>query len=278
MQHTHTTYPGIDNIEIFEQRWSPDAPPLAVLAIVHGAGEHSGRYQRFAEHFVALGYAVAALDLPGHGRSGGIRGVMSSLDDCMSEIQAWHQRTKQAYPDRPIVLLGHSMGGLLATNYLIRYPNSVRACVLSGPALKSDVQPGWFALQLIRLLSRIAPKLGVLKLDASAISRNPAEVQAYEEDPLVYRGKLSARMLDVMFIAMREATSRWQEIQLPLLILHGSADQLTSPEGSRDLFKHAASTDKRLEIYPGLFHEIFNEDERDTVFGHVDQWCRERIS
>ena len=140
-----------------------------------------------------------------------------------------------------------------------------------------QLHAGWLQRTLIRLLSRFAPHAGVLQLDASGVSREPVEVQRYLDDPLVYNGKMTARFIAELFGAMQRMQQRAVDIELPLLILHGGADSMTSPEGSRFLHNAASSSDKTLTVYPGLYHEIFNEPERDAVISDVLHWCEARL-
>lgn len=267
------TFEGAKSASIYYQYWQPANPPQAVLILVHGAAEHSGRYERLAAYLVAHGYALAALDHPSHGRSDGVRGHIDRFDDYLVTLQRFQKQVSTDFPDAPLILLGHSLGGLIAAAYLLEHQHEFAGCVLSGPAIMSDVQPGKLQMLLVRLFSAILPKTGVLQLDASGVSRDPAEVQAYRNDPLVYTGKLSARKLLEMFKAMQHVQANAATITLPMLVLHGGEDILTSPEGSRFLDANIGSTDKTLKIYPGLYHEIFNEPEREQVFADVVSWC-----
>ena len=150
-------------------------------------------------------------------------------------------------------------------------------CVLSGPAIKTDLEPGFLQMLVIRFLSTFFPKTGVLQLDASGVSRDPEEVARYVNDPFNYTGKLSARLVAELFRAMGDFQARVADIRLPLLLLHGGADSMASPEGSRFLDANVSSTDKTLNIYPGLYHEIFNEPEREQVFADILVWCEELL-
>jgi alpha-beta hydrolase superfamily lysophospholipase len=272
MQQEQGTFQGIRDAAIFYQYWKPETAARAVIVIAHGAAEHSGRYQRFAEHFVGLGYAVAALDHYGHGQSDGQRCCLKSFSDYTDGLDIFRSKVAEDFPGLPLVLLGHSMGGLISANYLLRRQDAFAACVLSGPAVKTDLEPPLFQLLLIKLFSLVAPNMGVLQLDASGVSRDPAEVERYVSDPLNYGGKLSARLVSELFNAMNAIQSRAGEIQLPLLMLHGGDDALASAEGSRFLNEHVSSSIKSLKIYPGLYHEIFNEPEHLKVFADIERW------
>jgi alpha-beta hydrolase superfamily lysophospholipase len=273
MKQREGRFTGVHGCSIFFQCWEAARAARAVFVLAHGAAEHSGRYDIFGRHFAARGYTVAALDLPGHGRSEGTPGYIDSFDDYVDTLHSFQQQVAADYPGVPQILLGHSLGGLIGTNYLLRNQAAFVGCVLSGPAIKSDLDPGFFQMSLIRFLSAFFPRTGALQLDPSAVSRDPGEVERYVNDPLNYSGKLSARLLSEMFKAMQTIHARAGDISLPLLLLHGSADSMTSPGGSRFLEANAGSRDKTLNIYPGLYHEIFNEPEREQVFADILVWC-----
>jgi alpha-beta hydrolase superfamily lysophospholipase len=272
MQHSEGRLTGGAGASIYYQYWMPQLTPRAVILVVHGAAEHSGRYQHFAEHFTSDGYAVAALDQIGHGQSDGDSAHANRFDDHITTLDNFLGQVQQDFQGLPIVLFGHSMGGLIASNYLLRNQSAFTACILSGPAIKTDLKPPVIQLLLIRFLSLIAPKLGVLQLDASGVSRDPEEVERYRNDPLNYSGKLTARTVAEMFHSMHHIQANASQITLPLLLLHGADDPLTSASGSQFLADTVSSSDKTLKIYPGLYHEIINEPEKDRVFADMDNW------
>jgi alpha-beta hydrolase superfamily lysophospholipase len=258
---------------IYYQSWMPDERARAVFVLAHGAAEHSGRYDRFARHFVERGYGVVALDFPGHGRSDGTPGHVDRFSDFVDALDAVRARVSKDLAGVPQILLGHSMGGLIATTYLLENPPGLVGCVLSGPAIATDIEPGAFQMAMIRFLSRAFPKFGALRLDADGVSRDPEEVKRYVEDPLNHTGKLSARLVSELFESMNQVQEEAPRITIPLLILHGGADSMASPRGSELLAERAGSSDKTLEIYPELYHEIFNEPEREQVFADIERWC-----
>jgi alpha-beta hydrolase superfamily lysophospholipase len=275
--HSEGSFAGAGNLSIYYQYWIPESVPKGVFLVVHGAGEHSDRYRPLAGHFTRHGYAVAALDHPGHGKSEGRYGHVDRFEDFVSTLDIFQRRVMADFPGLPLILLGHSMGGLISSLYLLRNQQAFIACVLSGPAIKTDIEPGYLQLLLIRCLSTLAPRVGVLRLDAAGVSRDPEVVAAYVSDPLVNHNKMTARMVAELFTGMQQAQAQAARISLPLLLLHGGADLMTSPDGSRFLYEHAGSADKALEIFPGLFHEIFNEPEHEAIFAKVLQWCDKRL-
>ncbi|PZQ21681.1 MAG: alpha/beta hydrolase [Sphingopyxis macrogoltabida] len=252
--------------------WLPPGPPKAVVLLAHGYAEHAGRYAHVARRLTEAGYAVYAVDHWGHGRSDGEGGFVPRFSVFLDGMAELLTLAEINHPGVPRLLMGHSMGGLIATLFLIDRQDAFAAAALSGPAIVAAAPPSRFTVWISGLLSRFAPRLGVLALDDAGVSRDPAVVAAYRADPLVYGGKIGARLGREMMDAMAAAQAGAAAITLPILIQHGEADRLTAPAGSRYLFDHVASKDKRLEIYPGLFHEIYNEPERDAVLDDLIDW------
>ena len=277
MKHQEGSLSGCRGRKIYFQWWQPDHTPRALLLVVHGAGEHGGRYQPLAQFFNAQGYAVAVVDHNGHGHSEGTAGHVDSFDDYLLDLRSFHLHMATQFPDLPVFLLGHSLGGLISSLYLLRYQDEFIGSILSGPAIKSEMEPSALLLCIVRLLALLTPRLGVMQLDAKGVSRDPEEVRKYQEDPLVHHGKMTAGKVHAMFGAMRTIEAKAGSLSLPMLILHGGEDSFTAPEGSQFLYGRVSSTDKTLKIYPGLFHEIFNEPERDEVLGDVLAWCEDRM-
>jgi acylglycerol lipase len=277
MKHSDGRFAGAGGHSIYFQCWEPDAAPRAMILVAHGAGEHSARYRPLAQYFTGHNYAVAALDHSGHGYSEGVPGFVRSFEDYLRDFGQFHHLLAARFPGSPLLLLGHSMGGLIACNYLLYRQGEFVGAMLSGPAIKTDLKPGLIQMTFLRLLSWIAPHLGILKLNAVGVSRDSEVVKDYIEDPLVFHGKMSARMLLELFSGMQAIERAAPGITLPMLILHGGADVMTAPDGARFLHQHIGSSDKTLKIYPGLYHEIFNEPERAEILGDVLAWCESRL-
>ncbi len=277
MKHTDGTFIGARGLPIYYQYWEPENTPRALLLIVHGAGEHCNRYETLARHFTDQGYVVAGLDHPGHGKSGGEYGHIDRFQDLVDTLETYQQQVEKDFSGLPQILLGHSMGGLISALFLLRQQSKFVGCVLSGPAIKTEIEPGYLQLLLIRCLSVAAPRVGVLQLDAAGVSRDPAVVADYVSDPLVNHKKMTARMVSELFVAMHHIQNEANKISLPMLLLHGGKDVMAAPEGSRFLYENISSEDKSLKIYPELFHEIFNEPEREAVFADTLDWCERHI-
>ncbi len=261
---------------IFYRCWVP-AEPRAVLLLAHGLAEHSGRYGDFASFFADAGFATYALDFPGHGRSDGKRGHIRDFQEYTDALGALLSPARVAHPDIPFVLFGHSMGGLIAADFLLQHQSEFVAAVLTGAAIQSPQQPSSIVLFINRVIASVMPRLGVLRMDASGISRDPQVISDYENDPLVYRGKATAGLVTALFSAMKRVVENATSIRLPMLIMHGSVDSLTAVEGSKLLHDSISSEDKKIVIYDGLYHEILNEPERKNVMVDILQWLESRI-
>lgn len=258
------------------RRWRPAGEAKAAVLLSHGYAEHVGRYEHVAAALNRAGYDVFAVDHWGHGRSDGVPGHAPAFSVYLDGMDALLARARSEAPGKKLFLIGHSMGGLVAANYLIARQGAFVGAVLSGPSLKPVDEPPAAVMMIGRLLSKLAPKAGLVSLDANLVSRDPAVVAAYVGDPLVYRGKISARLGAVMVDAMRDALEGAAAINLPLLILHGGEDRLTSPDGSREFAARVSSGDKTLKIYDGFYHEIFNDPGKDGVIADVIAWLDAR--
>lgn len=263
---------------LYRQSWLPDGEVKAVIILVHGYDEHSGRYAYFADHCTAKGYAVHALDHWGHGKSDGINGFVPEFAVYHDGIDALLAQLPEAHANLPRILVGHSLGGLIAATYLLKHQSSFLAGVLSGPAIKAADEPSAFLRFISGLLSKILPKIGVIGLDPTGVSRDPNVVAAYQADPLVSGSKISARLGYEMMKQMDKIQSEASKIILPLLMLHGKDDRLTAAEGSEFLDANIGSVDKQLKIYPDLYHEIFNEPEKDRVLTDMTDWIDARLA
>jgi acylglycerol lipase len=223
-------------------------------------------------HFVPLNVAVYGLDHLGHGKSEGAREVVERFEDYTEPLALYYNRVKGWQAGKPIFLFGHSLGGLIATYYLLDHQADFQGAVISAPAIKAGDSVSPVTIALGKVLSVVAPRAGVLALDAGLISRDPEVVRAYVHDPLVFHGKTPARLAAEMLKAMERVTAEVAKIALPFLAIQGGEDKLVDPGGAQMLYDKAQSRDKTLKIYPGLYHEVFNEPERAQVLGDVESW------
>ena len=274
---TEGYFAGAGGVRLFERRWQPDGEARAGLVIVHGFAEHSGRYAHVADALAGDGYAVSAFDLRGHGRSDGPRATVRSFGEYLADLRVVLDRASAESAGRPLFLFGHSMGGTIVALMCCVSPPPVEGVLLSGAGMTNDATPPWLQRAIVAL-GRVAPALPTVRLAATAVSRDPNVVRAYDADPLVYRGRVRAQMAAAMFRAMRRIEAGMPDITHPLLIKHGTADALVSPESSRALYERAASTDRTLKLYEGLYHEILNEPERDEVVADMLAWLHARTA
>lgn len=253
------------------QAWGPGAP-LGVVVLVHGLHEHGGRYAGVAERLGAAGYAGYAVDHPGHGRSPGTRGNIGSMAAAVDGVAALTRLAAQRHPGLPVFVYGHSLGGLIALQYLTGAPSDrIVGAVISAPALDTSAATG-LQRTVAPVLSRLLPDLGVLSLDAGTISRDPQVVADYRADPLNHLGKVRARTGTEMMLTAAAMPQRLRSLTLPLLVLHGGGDRLMPPAASEVVRSSAASPDLTLRIYDGLYHEPHNEPEREQVLDDVVGW------
>jgi len=271
--HTTGTLEASDGLRLFEQSWQPANKPKAVIVIVHGYAEHSSRYFHVAEHLVKNGYAVNTCDLRRHGQSEGEpRTFIRSFDEYLVDLKDLLALVKERYPGERIYLFGHSMGGTISTYFTITQQSDIDGLLLSGALLKIPDEYPSFLIQLIKTISILFPKLPLLKIDAADVSRDPEVVETYDTDPLVYRGGIPARTATEINSAMEVIQEQMEAIEGPLLIMHGTADRLPDPEGSKQLHARANSNDKTLKLYEGLYHEILNEPEKEQILADVVEW------
>ena len=264
------TLTGAGGLRLFWQSWLPDTAPRAVAVIVHGAGEHSDRYDHVARRLTAENVAVYALDHRGHGRSQGPREVIDRVDNAVADLDQLVMLAAAAHPALPVFMLGHSLGGMIAVRYALAHQQRLTGLVLSGPLATIDASPAM--LRVGRLVSRLAPSLGLIALDASLVSRDPAVVAAYREDPLVHHGRIPARTAAEIADTVRAFPDQVGVITLPTLIVYGTADGLCPPSGSVMLAERIGSEDVTIRAYEGLYHEVLNEPERETVLDDIVAW------
>lgn len=273
MEHIEGIFKCVRNTNTFYQAWLPSGEVKAVLMVVHGLGEHSGRYMNIVNHLVPLGYAVYGLDHVGHGKSDpGPTEIIEAFDDFTIPLTTFYHMIIGWQPGKPVFLLGHSMGGLIATHYLLDHQADFKGAIISAPTIKLGENITPITVTMSKVLSKIAPKAGVLALDASAISRDPSVVTSYTNDPLVFHGKTPARLGAEMLGAMQRVSNEISKIALPFITVQGGDDKLVDPGGAQMLYDRASSKDKTLKIYPGFYHEVFNEPEKKVVLHDVEAW------
>jgi acylglycerol lipase len=266
-----------DNSNLYRQSWR-STHLLGVVVIVHGYAEHSGRYQWAALQLVDRGFAVYTFDLRGHGKSSGARNIVRSYDECLTDLATFIQQVKLKEPNQPLFLFGHSFGGTIAALFAIRSQSLLNGLVLSSAFFGANRHISMLTLQLIMLIGHLLPRFPTLFLDSQTLSRDLDVVAIYEADLLVGRGRMPARTLSEMLKATAEIQSRTNEIELPLLILHGTEDCLVSMEGSKSFYLSVGSKDKSIELYDGFYHELLNEPEKIRVLSGIEVWLHKHLS
>lgn len=265
--------------QIYHQCWLPEDNIKAVLLAVHGLAEHCGRYMNLVNHFVPLGYAVYGFDLPGHGKSYGKRVYVNRFEDYTQTLAIFLDNVRTLHREVPLFLVGHSMGSLVSAVFLTQRQEDFAGAVLSGSGVvKVPDNISSATILAGKVFSVLMPKLGLIGLDVNSVSRDPSVVRAYVEDPFVHTGKTTARLAAEILRTMQNIPGQANRITLPILLLQGGADKLVDPAGAQMLFERVGSSDKTLKIYEGLYHEIFNEPERDQVLGDMETWLESHLA
>ena len=273
MKTFETEWMDAQGLRFHAQGWEPDGSPRAAVALVHGLGEHMGRYAHVGEVFTRAGYAVMGFDLRGHGRSGGPRGHTPSAEAYMQDIDRLLQHVRARYPGRPLFLYGHSLGSILVVHYVLRRKPDLAGVIASGLALHSDLEQQPLKMTMAKVLGSLAPRLTVANgLDAAGLSHDPQVAQAYRSDPLVH-DRISLGFGRVMLGVNRWTLEHAAEFPLPLLLVHGGADPIAFPSSSREV---AAALGERatLLIWDGMYHETHNEPEKDKVLQATIEWMQ----
>ncbi|WP_121967971.1 alpha/beta hydrolase [Leptolyngbya sp. BC1307] len=295
------TFSGSNSLQLFYQSWYPpsltettadisaaDANPSAtagspirgVLALIHGLGEHSGRYCNVVKALTAEGYAVFAFDNQGHGRSEGQRGHIDHWQDYRKNTQAFLQMVRQQEPTAPLFLMGHSLGGLIVLDYVLRGAQSpqfqavnVRGIVVSAPPIQPFNSTASSArIALARLLSGLLPRLTLrMGLDKSGLSRCPEVTDQIADDPLVH-SCVTLRWGTETLDTIQWVKAHIDQLQLPILLIHGEADPIIAPAGSHQIFQQIQTPDKTLNLYPGSYHEPHNDLDAEVVTADLVNW------
>ena len=270
MQTFEWKWKSRDGLEMAALGWAPEIPK-AVVVLVHGHGEHINRYQHVAEAFVKAGYAMQAFDLRGHGKSAGQRGHTPSYENLMDDIADFIDDAQKRYPGLAVFLYGHSMGGNQVINYALRSPHALKGVIATGPWLRLAFDPPAAQVFMAKLLNSITPSVSISSgLSQEALSRDPQVVSKYAADPLVH-DKISFRLYTNMVTNGLAALERAAELKIPMLLMHGSADKLTSAQASRE-FAQKAGKFVTLRIWDGFYHEIHNEPEKVEVIQTMIDW------
>lgn len=274
----HSFFLSHDGLSLHTQHWSPTASPRAVVLLVHGYGEHCGRYGHVAAEFARRGARVHAYDQRGHGRSDGRPVYVDRFEQYLLDLEHFRRHVREQTPDVPVFLFGHSLGGLVALLYVLNRTPPLRGLLLSAPALKVNPDIAPLLRRIAQLVGRLFPTLPTVRSPQGSISRDPAVLEAVRNDPLNYHGRIPARTGAELLRAGEEAQTRLTELRTPFLVIHGTGDTLSTPRWSERLYEQAPVEDKTLKLYDGLYHETFNEPEQDQVLQDLGTWLENRMS
>jgi len=277
MVHFTDTWKSSDGVEIFAQGWEPEqAKPKAVVCLVHGIGEHSARYAHVAEAFVKESIVLFGFDHRGHGRSGGQRGHFPSIEVVMLDIDLLIENAHKRYPGLPIILYGHSLGGILVLYYGLTRKPDIKGIIATSSGLKTVIENEPIKIYAARIFGSILPKVAISSgLDVNAISRNARVVQDYKDDPLIH-DKVTLGSGKIILSASGWVLKHAGEMSLPLLLLHGKADAIAFPSGSIEVAEQLPGK-CTLIMYEGAYHELHNEPEQNEVFRTMIDWMNLRL-
>ncbi len=270
---------GMGDVQLYYQSWHPasDSAAKATLVIVHGLGSHSGLFKPLADRLVAENYCVYAFDLRGHGRSEGQRGYINRWDEYRQDLQQFVNWVQWQEGDRPCYVMGHSLGGAIALDYSLQFPDAVDGLILTAPAVSTQgISP--FKLKVGRFLSWAYPRFslntGLRQRQPS--TRDAAINQAYDQDPLRH-SQGTARLSTEFFKINQQTWQRLPELEFPLLILQGEADRVAPATVTRDFFGKLEGENKRLYLYPDGYHDIWNDINREQVVGDLIAWLKKQV-
>jgi alpha-beta hydrolase superfamily lysophospholipase len=270
------TFKSAGDFNIFFRAWRPAGTPRAAVVIVPGFNSHSGYYEWVGEQLLGSGIAAYAIDLRGRGRSDGERFYVQKFEDYVSDVAAGVAVAKSREPNRPVFLLGHSAGGVVACMYTIEHQAELAGLICESFAFQVPAPD--FALAVFKGLAHVAPHAHVLHLKNEDFSRDPVVVATMNADPLIAHETQPTQTLAEMVRADERLKQAFGGITLPLMILHGTDDKATKPAGSQQFYDNAGSTDKVLKLYDGGFHDLLNDVERDRVMADITTWLDRHLA
>ncbi|WP_250634445.1 alpha/beta hydrolase [Pinirhizobacter soli] len=273
------TMQASDGVCLRSFAWQPaQIPARGVVVVVHGIRDYALRYEGFAQQLSQQGFAVFAQDLRGHGYSGGQRQRFDSMTEMVADVDLVVREAQERYPGVPLFVYGHSLGGLITTEYALVHGDKLSGVILSGAALKRPLSVTGFKVGLARIVAAIAPGAHVVAVDDHEFSRDKAVMATLESDTLISHQKLPAISAVAGINGMQDAQKKMGQLTMPLLILYGTADKVNPVEGSRSLYSGAGSHDKTLKPYEGLYHDLLHEPEHDRVAADVVAWLNSHTS
>ena len=277
--HDDGFFPAHDGLRLYYRRWRGDGEPKAIIALVHGYLEHSGRYGFVGEHFAPRGFTVYGFDHRGHGQSNGPRAYIERFGDYLSDVSRYLELIREREgAQKPIFLVGHSLGGLIALRYTLEHPEGVRAVVVSSPFLGNKVPISGGKLFAVRIMGRLLPTIALdAGLDPKQLSHDPAVIEAHQQDPLVLQ-KFTTRWATEALGAQEWVLANAARLTLPSYFQVGMADSIADPAVARAVFERITHSEKRWSGYDGFFHEIYNEVGREQVFADLAGYLSGRLA
>lgn len=269
------TFPVAEGQKVFYRNWKTTLPPKAVVVIVPGFNSHSGYYQWVAEQLTSNRFATYAIDLRGRGNSDGERFYIADNNEIVSDIDQLVSIAKQAHNGLPVFVLGHSAGGVLSALFMLAHQDKVNGFICESFAYKVPAPD--FALAVLKGLSHVFPHAHVLKLKNEDFSRDEAVVAMMNSDPLIAHEVQPTKTVQQLVLADERLKNEFIDIKVPLLILHGTMDKATKPEGSQEFYDNAGSSDKTIKLYDGHYHDLLNDLGKDTVMTDVLNWLNGRV-
>jgi alpha-beta hydrolase superfamily lysophospholipase len=277
LEHREGTFSGSGGIPLYYQAWLPSPPRRAVLVNLHGLGDHSGLYPNIAAHFPAGGMALYAYDMRGNGRSAGQRAYVRRWSEYRDDLHVFLNQVRQWEPGLPLFLLGNSLGGLVVLDYTLQHPNGLAGVIAAATPL-GEVGVPPILMALGRLLSRVLPRFSLnVGMDLSGLARDPSVVEAVLADPLFHR-RGTARLSTEVTAAIDRVQELAGNLAVPLLVLHGSADRMVPPDGSRSFFAKVRYPDREFREYPDAYHGLFADLDFEQVLQDVERWVETHIS
>lgn len=266
-----------DGQELYYSVLKP-SPAKAIILLLHGMGEHSGRYQSFAKFLAKSGWIVYRYDQRGHGRTPGLRCYAESLEVLIEDLVEFLHWIKAQHKRKQVFLLAHSFGGQVALNFLAEHPKMVKGAILSSPNIALAMKVPWYKRVIGPLAAKVLPSLSIPNdINPKWISHDPKVVQAYQKDPMV-ENKITLRLGSEILKNHEELPKMAKKIHTPVLFFQGSADRITCPQGTKDFFAQVSAKDRQLKIYPGFYHETLNEQGKEKVYRDVLHWLEERAA
>lgn len=258
--------------KIFTQSWIPDNNLKAAILLIHGYAGHSDRFAYFAVEMVKYNYGVFALDLQGFGRSDGLKADINDFEDYVEDTETYLKQIKQDYPQIPLILMGHCMGGNVAILTTAKNPGKISSLILTAPALKVISNLPKVVQDMANYVSAFAATIPIMPMDLSALSKDPSVIEEFKKDPLAYNGRIRARMANQIANGAEKARKAANQISIPVWLGHGTEDKWIETEATKTFVENLASEDVTYKLYNGLYHDMLHEPEKDIIIGDILQW------